>query len=190
MKKPSRVSRKASIRRKVITLAVASCFATELAHANPTGASVVSGQVSITTNGNLVQVTNSPGSIINWQGFSIGANEITRFIQQSASSTVLNRVVGVNPSVILGTLQSNGRVMLINSNGIVFGAGATIDTAGRAECGDECMFPSNVAGTLKEFHILRIRSGPSAFDIVHTEFVQFSSNSLFVIKAEADAFAL
>ncbi|MBI2297124.1 MAG: filamentous hemagglutinin N-terminal domain-containing protein, partial [Betaproteobacteria bacterium] len=55
---------------------------------------------------------------------------ITRFLQQSASSAVLNRVITQNPSSILGALQSNGRVFLINPNGIVFGAGAQIDVAG------------------------------------------------------------
>jgi filamentous hemagglutinin family protein len=79
-------------------------------------------------------VTNSPNSIINWQSFSIGANEITRFTQQSAASAVLNRVTGtagrIDPSVILGALQSNGRVFLLNPSGIVFGAGAQVDVAG------------------------------------------------------------
>ena len=67
---------------------------------------------------------------LNWRSFSIAKDETTRFIQQSAASTVLNRVTGVDPSQILGVLQSNGRVFLINPNGIVFGAGAQIDTAG------------------------------------------------------------
>jgi len=69
-------------------------------------------------------------SIINWQTFSIGANEITRFLQQSQASAVLNRVAAGNPSQILGALQSNGRVFLINPSGIVFGAGAQVDVAG------------------------------------------------------------
>jgi hypothetical protein len=42
----------------------------------------------------------------------------------------LNRVVGQDPSSILGALQSNGRVFLINPNGIVFGPSAQIDVAG------------------------------------------------------------
>ena len=58
------------------------------------------------------------------------ARELTRFIQPPALSSVLNRVTGGNPSLILGSLQSNGRVLLINPNGIVFGAGAQIDVAG------------------------------------------------------------
>ena len=88
-------------RRKLLTLAVASCFAGELAHANPTGPVVARGQASISTQGNVLTVTNTPGTVINWQGFSIASQEITRFLQQSAASAVLNRVVGVNPSTIL-----------------------------------------------------------------------------------------
>ena len=71
-----------------------------------------------------------PGAIINWQGFSVKADELTRFIQQNAQSAVLNRVTGQEQSAILGQLQSNGRVYLINPNGITVGAGARIDTAG------------------------------------------------------------
>lgn len=122
-------------RPKVISIAVASCFVATTVFANPTGPAVVNGTAAIQGLGtNLVQVTNSPSAIINWQSFSIGANEITRFIQQSQASAVMNRVTGaagvIDPSVILGALQSNGRVFLINPSGIVFGAGAQIDVAG------------------------------------------------------------
>jgi filamentous hemagglutinin family protein len=110
--------------------AVLLAFAVQTAQANPIGGSVVNGQANFSTTGNTLTVTNTPGTIINWQGFSINTNETTRFAQQSASSAVLNRVVGSDPSSILGTLQSNGRVFLINPNGILFGAGAVVDVAG------------------------------------------------------------
>lgn len=98
---------------------------------NPTGPQVVSGTASFQhPSANTLNVTNSPGAIINWQGFSIGANELTRFIQQSSSSAVLNRVVGADISQIQGQLLSNGRVFLINPSGILIGPGAVIDTAG------------------------------------------------------------
>lgn len=97
---------------------------------NPTGPQVVNGAVTIQQSGSTLNVTNSPGAIINWQGFSIGAQEITRFIQQSGSSSVLNRVVGGDISQIAGQLLSNGRVFLINPSGILIGPGAVIDTAG------------------------------------------------------------
>ena len=103
---------------------------TQAVQANPVGGSVVNGSAGFATSGNTLTVTNTPGTIINWQGFSINPNEVTNFAQQSAASTVLNRVVGSDPSNILGTLQSNGRVFLVNSNGILFGAGAVVDVAG------------------------------------------------------------
>lgn len=125
-----RVSDPRRWKRSVAAVAVASCFAAGVALANPTGPVVVSGQASFNQQGSALSVTNSANAIIHWQGFSIGPAEITRFIQPSASSAVLNRVVGGVPSDILGALQSNGRVFLINPSGIVFGAGAQIDVAG------------------------------------------------------------
>jgi len=100
--------------------------------ANPNGPTVVNGQASFQVNGKTLTVTNTPGAIINWQGFSISADELTRFLQQSPVSAVLNRVVGANPSEILGRLQSNGRVFLVNPNGIVFGPGSQVDVAALA----------------------------------------------------------
>lgn len=104
------------------------CAGTALA--NPVAPQVAAGSASFQTSGNTLTVNNAPGTIINWQSFSIGAGELTRFQQQSALSAVLNRVTGADPSSILGTLTSNGRVFLVNPHGIVFGAGATINTAG------------------------------------------------------------
>jgi filamentous hemagglutinin family protein len=81
--------------------------------------------------GNTLQITNSPRAVINWQGFSIGAGETTRFVQPFPASVVLNRVTSAhNPSQILGTLESNGRVFLVNPGGIVFGKNAQVDVAG------------------------------------------------------------
>ena len=101
------------------------------AYANPDGAQVVHGVVNMSRpNSHTLNITNNPNAIINWQKFSIGQNEITRFIQQSGNSAVLNRVISQNPSAILGQLLSNGRVFLINPNGIAFGKNAVVDTNG------------------------------------------------------------
>ncbi|HHJ35124.1 MAG TPA: filamentous hemagglutinin N-terminal domain-containing protein, partial [Gammaproteobacteria bacterium] len=99
--------------------------------ANPGGASVVHGSVTFSQpNSNTLNVTNTPGAIINWQQFGIDQGEITRFIQQSSNSTVLNRIIGQDPSTILGQLNSNGKVFLVNPNGIIFGKDAVVNTAG------------------------------------------------------------
>ena len=68
----------------------------------PGGLSVVQGSARVTTAGNMLTVTNSPGALLNWNSFSIGAQSIVRFDQLNASSQVLNRVVGNDPSSILG----------------------------------------------------------------------------------------
>jgi filamentous hemagglutinin family protein len=99
--------------------------------AGPVGPQVVNGAATFAQpNASTLNVTNSPGAIVNWRGFSIGAGELTRFIQQSSSSSVLNRVVGPDISQIYGQLLSNGRVFLINPSGIIIGPGAVVDTAG------------------------------------------------------------
>ena len=41
-----------------------------------------------------------------------------------------NRVIGNDPSQILGRLTANGRVYLINPNGILFGSGAQVNVGG------------------------------------------------------------
>ena len=117
------------LRPTATAFAVATCFSGSLALANPTAPTVVNGTASFATAGNILNITNSHNAIINWGSFSIGINELTKFIQPSALSAVLNRVTGQDPSAILGALQSNGRVFLVNPNGIVFGAGAQIDVA-------------------------------------------------------------
>jgi len=95
--------------------------------ANPQGATVVQGSATFSTNGKTLTVTNSNGAVINWQQFNIAADETTRFVQPSVSSQVLNRVLGGSPSQILGSLQSNGQVYLINPSGVAFGKGAQVD---------------------------------------------------------------
>ena len=95
--------------------------------ANPQGAQVLQGTATLTEKDKTLTVTTSNGAVINWQQFNIGVGETTRFVQPSSSSQVLNRVLGGNPSQILGSLQSNGQVFLINPNGIAFGKGAQVD---------------------------------------------------------------
>src|SRR5687767_6544062 len=112
-----------------ITACVLAALA-QCAAANPTGHQVAAGSASVQAAGKTLTITNTPGTILNWQSFSIAPGELTRFVQQSAASAVLNRVVAANPSSIMGTLASNGRVFLVNPHGIVIGAGALIDTAG------------------------------------------------------------
>jgi filamentous hemagglutinin family protein len=105
-------------------------FAPLAALANPQGEQVVAGSASFDRGGSTLTIHTSHRVIINWQDFSIQSGELTKFVQPSASSAALNRVVSGNPSAIYGTLQANGQIFLINPNGILVGGGAVIDTGG------------------------------------------------------------
>lgn len=112
---------------KPLFLAVVSCLFAAPLTANPLGPEVVHGQASFQNQGSTLKITNSDGAIIHWQRFSIAPNETTRFQQPSRDSAVLNRVQGGDPSQLLGTLSSNGKVLLINPAGVLVGRGAKIE---------------------------------------------------------------
>ncbi len=101
------------------------------ASALPQGGEVTAGSASVTVApGKLTIVQGSPSAVLNWQSFSIGAGEAVQFVQPSANAVALNRVVGTDPSTILGSLSSNGKVFLVNPNGILFGKGASVSVGG------------------------------------------------------------
>lgn len=99
--------------------------------ANPKGGQVVAGSVSIGGSGHTVEVNqSSQRAIVNWQSFSIGAGEQARFNLPNAQAAILNRVTGGDPSSIHGRLSSNGRIFLINPNGVVIGPSGKVETTG------------------------------------------------------------
>ena len=100
-------------------------------HALPKGGDIVSGAGAISqTAQDMVIQQNSQQLITNWQGFSIGSAESVTFKQPSSSAVALNRVIGVDPSIILGKLSANGQVFLTNPSGVVFGKNAKVDVHG------------------------------------------------------------
>ncbi|MES2538579.1 MAG: filamentous hemagglutinin N-terminal domain-containing protein [Pseudomonadota bacterium] len=99
------------------------------AHANPVGGS--STTATFNTVGNQLDVTtNATSSIINWTSFSIANGQTTNIIQPTNTSVSLNRVTGTVSSVIAGNLNSNGKVVLVNQNGIVFSSTAVVNVGG------------------------------------------------------------
>ncbi len=123
-----------------------------MALAAPQDGTVVSGSATIQSAGNVTTVTSTTRkAIVNWQGFSLGPNEIARFVQPNRQSAVLNRVTGSDPSAILGALRSNGQVFLINPNGILFGPTARVDvgslTASTLSLSDQDFLSGNLRFT-------------------------------------------
>jgi parallel beta-helix repeat protein len=113
-----------------MVFSIAGIAAAQDALALPQGASVVSGQVTISQPTSTSQIISqgTDKAIINWQSFNILNGESTQIVQPSASSVQLDRVTGGDPTRILGSLSSNGKVWLVNSNGVFFGKEATVNT--------------------------------------------------------------
>lgn len=115
-----------------ISLVVSAFLAgSTICFASPTGGTVNNGNASINQNGSITTINQfSNKASINWNSFNIAPTETVNFVQPSASSIILNRVVGNESSVINGALNANGQVWILNSNGVLFGQGASVNTAG------------------------------------------------------------
>ncbi len=115
-----------------LTVAAGVLLHTASAQAQTVGGTVVAGQATITGQGTAQTVVNqsSDRAILDWNRFSLNAGDAAIFRQPDAKSITVNRVTGSDPSTILGSIQANGQVVLINRNGVLFGKGSTVDTAG------------------------------------------------------------
>jgi filamentous hemagglutinin family protein len=132
-----------------------------LAMANPTGGVVSAGQATIAQTPGQMTITQTTSNVaINWQSFGIGAGQSVQFVQPGRQAIALNRVVGADPSVILGSLSANGQVFLVNPNGIMFGLGASVNVGG--------LVASTLNTTDVDFMAGRYRfSGPSTAELVN-----------------------
>ena len=102
-----------------------------LALAGPAGGTVVAGQASITgAPGSTVIKQGSQNAVINWASFNVGKGESVQFVQPNSHAVALNRVLGSDGTTILGNLSANGKVFIVNPNGVLFGQGASVNTAG------------------------------------------------------------
>lgn len=151
----------------------------------PQGENVVAGQASFDrSTPSRLDVHQSTGrAVIEWQSFNIGKNATTQFHQPSTSSLTVNRVVGGNadPSEILGTLKANGRVMVLDRNGVLFGKDSIVDVGGivastgdvntqAVMAGDQRLDLTNMGedgAVINEGHITVSEGGLAAFVAPH-----------------------
>lgn len=98
----------------------------------PHGGSITVGNGSIVNSGGnqliIKQLSDKLG--INWQSFNVGPDGHVIFDQPGKNSIALNRVIGSDGSSILGKIDANGQVFLINPNGVIFGKGAEVNVGG------------------------------------------------------------
>lgn len=89
---------------------------------------VMEGDASFSNANSEFQITASDGAVIRYDsGFDIPAGETVRFIQPSVDATVINEIIQRTPSQINGNILANGKVVLLNSSGIVFGKDSVVE---------------------------------------------------------------
>lgn len=123
-----------SISRRKLYLAVAA--ASQLlcvgpVYAGPQGGQVVGGAGSIDQSDLHTTINQHTDRMaIDWQSFNVASDERVQFVQPSASSVALNRVLSHKGSEIHGRIEANGHVILVNPNGVFFGEGSQINVGG------------------------------------------------------------
>ncbi|MGX5699901.1 two-partner secretion domain-containing protein [Acinetobacter kookii] len=97
----------------------------------PTGAQINSGSASFNQTGNTLNINqNSQNLSTHWNTFNIGQDATVNFNQPNQSSTAINHVLDSNASQIMGRLNANGQVFLLNPNGVVFSKTAQVNVGG------------------------------------------------------------
>ena len=97
-------------------------------NALPTGYQSVAGNIEFNQTANTLNVsTGANNSIANYQSFNVGQNATVNFNLPSSQSAILNRVTGGIGSEIFGSINSNGKVFLVNPSGILFGSTAQVN---------------------------------------------------------------
>ncbi len=105
--------------------------------AGPEGGVVAAGQGSIANPDASTTVVNqaSQNLIVNWESFNVNTHETVNFKQPNKSAQALNRIFDQNPSQIFGSLNANGKVLLINPNGVFFSPTARVNVGGLVASG-------------------------------------------------------
>ena len=97
----------------------------------PSGGQVTGGSGQIIQSGNTTTIEQSSQALsLTWQSFNVGAQETVDFVQPNAGAIAVNRILGNSASEILGHLDANGQVWLVNPNGVLFGKSAQVDVGG------------------------------------------------------------
>ncbi|MBR5838676.1 MAG: filamentous hemagglutinin N-terminal domain-containing protein, partial [Victivallales bacterium] len=99
-----------------------------LAGSLPSGYKVVKGKVTVTVDGKVMDIDQATQkAIVNWQKFGIDEGYTVNVNQINSTAAMLARVIGNDPSNILGNLNATGHFYLVNQNGVYFGPNSRVD---------------------------------------------------------------
>ncbi len=139
----------------------------------PTNGTVVGGDASFDySQPNKLDVhQNTDRTVINWDSFNIGKDATTQFYQPNSNSLAVNRVYskGVDPTQILGKLIANGKVMVLDRNGVIFGRDSVVDVGG-------------IIASTGDINVDQVMSGSNKIDISNISDAAVVNNGLINVQ--------
>ena len=100
-------------------------------NALPQGGNITQGSGQIQQQGNVLNIQqNSQNLHTQWNSFNIGKDATVNFKQPNRASVAVNQVLDNNASQIMGRLNANGQVFLLNPNGVIFSKTAQVNVGG------------------------------------------------------------
>ena len=88
---------------------------------------ITSGTATIQQEATTTTITQtSHSTTLNWNSYNINQGHTITYNQPSTSSIAINNIKDTNPSQILGNINANGRIILLNPNGFYIGPNSTI----------------------------------------------------------------
>jgi filamentous hemagglutinin family protein len=139
------------------------------------GGAVINATVAAPT-GNTLAITQTQSTsnraLVEWSSFSIGSAARVTITQPNAQSLLVNRVTGSgngpSASEIHGSLTANGRVLLVNPAGVMFGSSAQVSTGSLVASAldlDASMTSNNYAGLVGGNGDIALSGGTGGIDI-------------------------
>jgi filamentous hemagglutinin family protein len=106
----------------------------------PNGFKTISGKAQLLdSDPSTMEIKMGKRAVIHWDSFNIQEKETVHFIMRDTHSVAFNHVMSGKASEILGKIQANGQVYLMNPKGVIIGKNAYIDTASFVASGFEVM---------------------------------------------------
>lgn len=135
----------------------------------PSGGTVVGGGANFDySQPNKLDVhQNTDRVVIDWDSFNIGTDATTQFYQPGSNSLAVNRVYskGSDPTQILGKLIANGKVMVLDRNGVIFGRDSVVDVGG-------------IIASTGDINVNQVMSGANKIDITNISDAAVVNNGL------------
>ena len=103
----------------------------EMAYALPHGGVVTKGAATLSYSTNRLLVNqNTSSASFSWSSYNVGSSQTVQYRTPGSSSVSMNFIGGTTPAQISGQVISNGQLVFMDPNGIVFGTGSSVSAAG------------------------------------------------------------